>query len=210
MKLYETSTPGEYLGLQFDVLELRRFFQEVESWRRVNPAARAGYKFMLYQVTLGNDIKSTIRLEAAFASIAKAIDDGQIDAVKSARIWGRFRVELGNRKAEWGTTLTGYPVDGFEEFDGAPILETPILEPRETLGDKVVFSKPLAECLKVYRVRNCVEWGALDLGGVDLSHGVLSPTLPPTDDATIKARLEQMRLDRDSDSLAVFPFWERA
>ena len=189
MKLYETSTPGEYLGLQFDVMELLRFLQAVAAWRKNTP-------LKIYDCELHdahrNDVASTVKLEAALAPIAKAIDDGQIEAVKAARVWGSFRAELykpfsNAPRVEYGTTLTGYPLDSDDN---------PIKNDYEVVGAKIIFSAPLSECLTVYRVHCCAEWGALDLGGVDFSHGILSSTLPPTDAATIEAQLEGKRNER--------------
>ena len=188
MKLYETSTPGEYLGLQFDVWEIVHFWQAVAAWRKKTPLKI--YDRELHDAHR-NDIASTVKLEAALAPIAKAIDDGQIEAVKAARVWGSFRAELykpiaNAPRVEYGTTLTGYPLDHDDN---------PIKNDYEVVGVKIIFSAPLAECLTVYRVHSCAEWGALDVGAVDMTHGVLSPTLPPTDDATIEAQLDGKRND---------------
>lgn len=189
MKLYETSTPGEYLGLQFDVMELLRFLQAVAAWRKkARPKGLLILDLERYDAHQ-NDINSTVLLENAFAPIAKAIDDGQIEAVKAARVWGSFRAELykpiaNAPRVEYGTTLTGYPLDYNDQ---------PIKDNNENDCIKIIFSRPLAECLTVYRVHSCAEWGALDVGAVDMTHGILSPTLPPTDDATIKALLAGMR-----------------
>ena len=153
MRLYETSTPGEFLALQFDPQELARFQEGAREWRRQYAPKKKTPGIDKQPDERQTDLLETFeqwRLDSALAPVAQLIDQGNARKILQARVWARYWINPAQ-------VVTDFGVD---KLDGAAE-RTNMRKTRQDYQDEwdyIVYSKPLAECLAVYRLRAADVW----------------------------------------------------
>lgn len=154
MRLYETKTPGEFLALQLDPQELARIRTTAREWRAETMQKelfKGGYSLLLGEIASALMAPAEqARLEKTLAPLAKMIDQGDGGKLKTARLWARY----------WSPYATTAPDFGVTAIDGAAkrINERAARNDYQDKWDCIVYSRPLAECLTVYRLRGAAVW----------------------------------------------------
>lgn len=144
MKLYETK--GGRLALNLDGNEVERLLTTAHEWQRENPYYRFRYGGGRETTLRARDEIERLSIDLALIPIADRLADDKLDEVKSARLWAVFSAFADEYPPTFGTTLAPVDFDKMEqfvEFGNATNL--------------VVYSRPFAECLNVYRVET-TDW----------------------------------------------------
>lgn len=145
MKLYEAK--GNLYALNLDGNEVERLLTTAHEWQRENPYYRFRYGGGNMEADLrARDEIERLTIDLALMPVADRLVDGKLDEVKSARLWMVFSAYVDDEPPKSGTTLDPVDFDKMEqfvEFGNATNL--------------VVYSRPFAECLNVYRVET-TDW----------------------------------------------------